>query len=126
MRTRLSAGLLLGAAVVVLRVGFEPAGAAGPQAPPRPAVPQAAAVPRAVAASPAADHAATLKRYCVGCHNEQQKARGVVPSAFDGLGLADVGAHAQQWESVVRKMRAGMMPPAGMPRPDEQTRDALV
>ena len=120
MRTRLSVGLLLGAAVVVLRVGLEPADAAGGQAPRR------AAAPPAAAASPAGDHAATLKQYCFGCHNEQQKARGVVPNAFDGLGLADIGAHAQQWESVVRKVRAGMMPPAGMPRPDARTRNALV
>jgi len=129
MRTRLSVGLLLGAAAVVLRIGLEPAGAAG-QAPPRapapPVVRAGAPVSPAATANPAADHAATLKRYCFGCHNEQQKARGVVPSAFDGLGLADIGAHAQQWESVVRKMRAGMMPPAGMPRPDERTRDGLV
>ena len=31
--------------------------------------------------------------------------------------LANVAAHPEIWERVIRKMRAGMMPPAGMPRP---------
>lgn len=30
------------------------------------------------------------------------------------------------WEKVIRKMRAGAMPPAGMPRPDAAAHDALV
>src|SRR5206468_4269398 len=32
----------------------------------------------------------------------------------------------QTWEKVVRKLRAGMMPPAGNPRPDRPTTAALV
>ena len=34
-------------------------------------------------------------------------------STIDNLDLAHVGEHAEQWEKVVRKLRAGMMPPAG-------------
>ena len=37
--------------------------------------------------------------------------------ALDTLDLTDVGAHAAEWEKVVVKLRAGLMPPAGMPRP---------
>jgi hypothetical protein len=30
------------------------------------------------------------------------------------------------WEKVVRKMRAGAMPPAGVPHPDLKTQEGLV
>ena len=40
---------------------------------------------------------------------------------LDKLDLAQVGEHAEQWEKVVRKLRAGMMPPAGMPRPERRS-----
>jgi hypothetical protein len=33
------------------------------------------------------------------------------------MNLADIPADAEVWEKVIRKVRAGMMPPAGMPRP---------
>ena len=42
------------------------------------------------------------------------------------LNLADVPSHAETWEKVIRKLRAGMMPPAGMPRPDHATSDGLA
>src|SRR5262249_58655124 len=38
----------------------------------------------------------------------------------------DVRAHADVWKTVFRKVRAGMMPPAAMPRPDASARAALV
>jgi hypothetical protein len=37
-----------------------------------------------------------------------------------------VAANAEVWENVVRKIRGRMMPPPGMPRPDEATYDALA
>ena len=36
---------------------------------------------------------------------------------LDTLDLAEVGSHAGAWEKVVRKLRGGVMPPAGRPRP---------
>jgi hypothetical protein len=42
------------------------------------------------------------------------------------LDVDRVGAHAATWEKVVRKLRVRMMPPAGSPRPDDATYDALV
>jgi mono/diheme cytochrome c family protein len=65
-------------------------------------------------------------KYCVSCHTEAQKARGTVPVAFETLDLSRVGADAAVWERVVRKVRAGVMPPAGMPRPDRATLDGLA
>ena len=72
-----------------------------------------------------------LDRYCVTCHNERLvTGRGGAPSplvsqlravglTLDTLNLTAVGEHPEPWEKVVRKLRGGMMPPAGRPRPDE-------
>ena len=76
--------------------------------------------------APVAAHQALLDRYCVTCHNEPMAGRGTVPFAFDGLDLADLGADAEAWEKVVRKLRLGMMPPSGRPRPDRAAHDGFV
>ncbi|MYD88672.1 MAG: DUF1587 domain-containing protein, partial [Acidobacteria bacterium] len=76
--------------------------------------------------APVATHQALLDRYCVACHNERMADRGTVPFAFDGLDLADVGAGAETWEKVVRKLRLGMMPPAGRPQPERSAHDGFV
>jgi mono/diheme cytochrome c family protein len=65
----------------------------------------------------------TLDRYCVTCHNQRVRSGEL---ALDALDVADVRAHAATWEKVVRKVRTGSMPPAGMPRPDTASAAALV
>ena len=42
------------------------------------------------------------------------------------MDLAQVANAPDIWEKVIRKVRVGMMPPQGLPRPDEATRDGLV
>jgi uncharacterized protein DUF1592/uncharacterized protein DUF1588/uncharacterized protein DUF1585/uncharacterized protein DUF1587/uncharacterized protein DUF1595 len=59
---------------------------------------------------------ALLDRYCVTCHNERLKTAALT---LDTLDVTNVGAHADVWEKVVRKLRGGLMPPAGLPRPDK-------
>ena len=49
-----------------------------------------------------------------------------MPVAFDTLNPSNVAADAATWEKVVRKVRTGLMPPAGMPRPDSATHAAFV
>jgi hypothetical protein len=61
---------------------------------------------------------ALISRYCVGCHNARSQAGNL---ALDGMDLAQVSEHRDAWEKVVRKLRVGLMPPAGRPRPDEAT-----
>jgi len=61
--------------------------------------------------------------YCVTCHNDRLKTGGLV---LDRPELADVAAHADVWEKVIRKVRTGMMPPSGSPRPNAGERDALL
>src|SRR5881396_595435 len=66
---------------------------------------------------------ALLDQYCVVCHNTKLKTANLL---LDQLDLAHLGDHAEIGEKVVRKLRAGMMPPTGMPRPDPPTRESLI
>lgn len=52
---------------------------------------------------------AQLEEYCVGCHNSDDYAGSLDLSAH--LADADVSVNTQTWEKVIRKLRAGMMPP---------------
>ena len=45
---------------------------------------------------------------------------------LDKLDFAHPGKDAESWEKAVRKIRAGMMPPGGAPRPDRATLDAFA
>ena len=69
---------------------------------------------------------AVFKQYCLSCHNETMKKAGTVPVAFEGDALWDIAANAATWEKVVLKMRAGVMPPAGAPRPETSVRGAFL
>ena len=51
-----------------------------------------------------------LDQNCVTCHNQRIKSGGV---ALDGVDLSGLVKDAAPWERAVRKLRAGMMPPAG-------------
>ena len=66
---------------------------------------------------------ALLDRYCVTCHNETLKTAGLT---LDTLDLSNVGDAPEVWEKVVFKLRAGMMPPVGRPRPDKQVYDEFA
>ena len=50
----------------------------------------------------------------------------VADLALDKLNLDRIGEHPQVWETVVRKLRGGTMPPPGLPRPDPAALDALA
>jgi hypothetical protein len=75
-------------------------------------------------APPAASvHRALLDRYCVTCHNEKLRTGGL---ALDTIDVANVAEGADVWEKVVRKLRAGVMPPSGRPRPDKPAYDGFA
>jgi mono/diheme cytochrome c family protein len=79
-----------------------------------------AQTPKPAATPPARQ---VLDQYCVGCHNAKMRTGNL---ALDQLDLTHLGDHAEIGEKVVRKLRAGMMPPTGMPRPDQAKREALI
>jgi mono/diheme cytochrome c family protein len=86
-----------------------------------------AAAPQATPPVPAVANAegarGVIARYCTTCHNERAKTGGL---ALDALDLTRVADHADVLESVVRKLRTGVMPPAGMPRPDRAVVSSLA
>ena len=117
MRTWL---VFVGAGTLLLLAG------AGSAAPVEPAAPFEPAVVRqapAEASDSAEASRTVIRRYCVACHNGRTLTAGL---ALDDVDLTRVGDHAELWENVVRKLRAGLMPPAGRPRPDEATYDRVA
>jgi hypothetical protein len=74
------------------------------------------------ASSPSAQ-AAFVKQYCASCHNERTKAGSL---ALDTLDPANVEGHAETWEKVVRRLRTGMMPPEGAPKPPPAARETFT
>jgi hypothetical protein len=76
--------------------------------------------PIPAAHSPVPDPRSLLNQYCITCHNDKLKTGGL---SLEGLSLDRVAADAEMWEKVVRKVRAGLMPPAGAKRPARATLD---
>lgn len=66
---------------------------------------------------------ALLSKYCYSCHNERLKTAGLM---LDKLDVANIPANSETWEKVARKLRTGMMPPSGLPRPERLAADALA
>jgi mono/diheme cytochrome c family protein len=113
-------------ASVTLCLAFGRAGLAGlaqeASPPPRPApaaAPQGAAAGTAGASSPQA----LLDQYCMGCHSDRLRSGGLALSELD---LAEVADSAEVAEKVIRKLRGGLMPPAGSRRPDGEATAAFV
>ncbi len=64
-----------------------------------------------------------IEDYCIGCHNNQVRAGG---KAFDLMSPDRIALDAETWEAALRKLRGGLMPPAGARRPDSQSVAELV
>ena len=60
----------------------------------------------------AAEHAATVTRYCADCHSAAERDGELVLERPD---LANPAAQRAKWEKVVHKLSAGLMPPPGEP-----------
>ena len=120
MRTWL---VFVGAGMLLLSSGGATAGATAPGGSSAPIEPTG--VGQAPAEGPDAAEASrtAIRRYCVACHNGRLLTAGL---ALDDVDMTRVGDHAELWERVVRKLRAGLMPPAGRPRPDEATYDRVA
>jgi hypothetical protein len=66
------------------------------------------------AVSPSSQRA-LIDKYCVTCHNQKLRTAEL---ALDTIDMQNIGAGAEVWEKVLRKIRSGEMPPAAKPRPD--------
>ena len=74
----------------------------------------AAAAQTAGSAPRATPPKAVVDQYCSGCHNDKVRSGEMTLTKLD---LAHPEQSAELAEKVIRKVRAGMMPPAGLPRP---------
>jgi mono/diheme cytochrome c family protein len=107
--------MILGATLALAGIGWVGVGAGSMHA----AQPQSSPA----APSPGSQYSVVLNRYCVACHSEKLKTAGLVLEKAD---VANVPQGAEMWEKVIRKLRTGAMPPAGLPRPDSATSDAFA
>ena len=64
-----------------------------------------------------------VEEYCLRCHSERRQVGGLVLEGFD---IADAAQRQPTIEKMIRKLRAGMMPPNGQPRPEAQVIDAMA
>jgi len=64
-----------------------------------------------------------MDKYCVTCHNARAKTANLLLDQLDLNHLAD---HAEIGETVVRKVRAGLMPPTTMPRPTDAEMAGMI
>jgi len=87
------------------------------------AAPHAQRASAGPAAAVAAPQRAVVDRYCVTCHNEKLKTANLM---LDKVDLGDVNANQELLEKIVRKLRSGLMPPEGRPRPDYPTLDGFA
>ena len=87
-----------------------------PVSTPRPATERAASISAATLTE-------VVQQYCVGCHNDALRTGQVTLQGFEVERSAE---RAETAEGMIRKLRAGMMPPPGMPRPAGDTLEVLV
>src|SRR4051794_10023220 len=106
------------------------AGVSAQNAAPKMAASHVAAKPAASAAAKAAvgslsidEQNKLVAQNCGTCHSEKMKAGDLVLAGFDA---AKVTEHPDVTEKMIRKLRAGMMPPPGARRPDPATIKAFV
>ena len=77
----------------------------------------------AAAQKPAESDKQFLAQYCQGCHNGRLKTGGL---SLEQMDPGQVSQSPETWEKVVRKLRAGMMPPSGAPRPERAAIDQFA
>ena len=140
MRRNATTALAAAAVAVTVAGGVAALGASGGQAAapgavtsrPQSAAPPSGAAPirRAAAPAPATSHAMSsaaqselVTTYCAGCHSERAKAGGLSLAGFNAMKAQE---QPEVVEKMIRKLRAGMMPPAGARRPPEGALDDLT
>ena len=131
MRRLFVAGCLAAVSVAVVfgqsgQTPSAPAAAAAPVAR-TPAAPQVPPAKPGVAgaAEGATRSRALVDQYCVTCHNARLKTGGLVLEK-EQLDFARLADHSELAEKVVRKVRAGLMPPTNVRRPDAAAMESFL
>src|SRR5262245_15387063 len=104
--------VLLMAGVAVVAAAQRPATAPSSATPPAIAMMRSASAPvSGVPATPAIDLAAAqdvVAKTCVGCHSDRSRAGNLSLQSFD---INTAAEHPDVTEKMIRKLRAGLMPP---------------
>ncbi|MEE8146687.1 MAG: hypothetical protein V3T24_03700, partial [Longimicrobiales bacterium] len=61
---------------------------------------------------------AVVREYCQGCHNDRMLTGNL---SMESFAVERVNESAETGEGMIRKLRAGMMTPPGVPRPGPDT-----
>jgi mono/diheme cytochrome c family protein len=64
-----------------------------------------------------------LDRYCATCHNDRLKTGGL---SLEHVDLSRPAAQSELWETVVRKLHTGVMPPNTASQPPQADRLAML
>ena len=72
---------------------------------------------------PSAPLMAVVTQYCVSCHDAEVKKGGL---DLEAISHDDITKHSDNWEQVIRKLRARQMPPIGKERPPDKTYNEVV
>src|SRR3954464_1534229 len=64
-----------------------------------------------------------IGEYCADCHDDSSKKGGL---DLDTVSQSNIPNHPDDWERVIRKLRARQMPPIGKKRPSDETYDQVV
>jgi hypothetical protein len=71
----------------------------------------------------AAEHTATVDRYCLDCHNDIDRTGDLV---LEGMNLADAHQNAEVMEKMLLKLEGHLMPPPGEPRPSADAVESMA
>jgi cytochrome c5 len=97
--------------------------AQAPAARPATSAAQAAPTSAGAVAEPGKQFRTVVNQYCVACHNQRLKSGGLT---LDTQDMSRLAQDADVWEKVIKKVRAGVMPPDGVRKPDAATAHSLI
>jgi mono/diheme cytochrome c family protein len=100
-----------------------PRPAASRPAPPRATTTTRSTAPAATPVMVAAEQTRIVTTYCATCHSERGTAGGLSLANWDAMRAQE---QPEIVEKMIRKLRAGMMPPPGAKRPEAAAIDALT
>ena len=112
LRKTLRIGLLVLAAPLLVSVQVRTSAQAG-----------ASANPGEPKGSPLQSQRQFLDRYCTTCHNDRLKTGGL---SLDQVDVSRPEAQPELWETVVRKLHTGVMPPTNVSQPPQADRLAML
>ena len=64
-----------------------------------------------------------FEEYCTACHNFESFSGGF---ELEGMGATEIADTPEVGEKIIKRLRSGLMPPAGEPRPDTSVTDQMA